>query len=125
MDTVNIEKQRLLAVVTENRELHAQVYSEAMEGWKEAMKDWFIEGARIVADGGTPERLAFTEVEPQNHSDDYDQIITMLEMSVDEVIELEDHQFAQYVMDRWNWKRAWIQNSSKFSQTASTSSNYR
>lgn len=125
METVNINKEELLAKVQENRELHAEVYTEALQGWRDARRDWFTEGARIVQDGGTPPSLAFTEVRPENHTSDYDQIITMLEMSVDDVIELEEHQFAQYVMDRWNWKRAWIQNSSKFSERALSSSNYR
>jgi len=49
-------------------------------------------------------RRRITLPEPQDHTNDYDRVITMLEMSVDSVIELDDVAFDQYVMDNWSWK---------------------
>jgi hypothetical protein len=41
---------------------------------------------------------------PEDHTKDYDQVIEMLKMSVDEELEIESDQFACYVMDDWDWK---------------------
>ncbi|MBA2774756.1 MAG: hypothetical protein H0U36_12045, partial [Nocardioidaceae bacterium] len=36
---------------------------------------------------------------------DYDRVLTMAEMSVEDVIELTADDFAMYVMDQWHWKQ--------------------
>ena len=42
-------------------------------------------------------------IAPENHVQDYIKILTMLEMSVDDVVSLTEVQFNQYVMDNWSW----------------------
>jgi hypothetical protein len=44
---------------------------------------------------------------PQSHEKAYDQIIRMMEMSVDDEITLTCSQFACFVMDDWDWKEQW------------------
>ena len=44
--------------------------------------------------------------EPQDHTEDYDSVIAMLEMSVEDIIELDADSFQRYVLDKWSWKRA-------------------
>jgi hypothetical protein len=44
-----------------------------------------------------------TLTEPSNHIKDYDRVITMLEVSVDETIILNASEFDQYVRDVWAW----------------------
>ena len=46
-----------------------------------------------------------TLTEPSNHAKDYDRVITMLEMSVDDTITLDAQAFDRYVMDNWDWSR--------------------
>jgi len=46
-----------------------------------------------------------TLTEPSNHVKDYDRVITMLEMSVDDTITLDAQAFDRYVMDNWDWSR--------------------
>jgi hypothetical protein len=43
--------------------------------------------------------------EPSDHTKDYDRVVAMLEMSVDETIILDAHDFDQYVMDNWDCSR--------------------
>ena len=43
--------------------------------------------------------------EPQDHTADYDRVITMAEMSSDDTIQLSEDQFAMYVTDQWRWKQ--------------------
>jgi len=41
---------------------------------------------------------------PEDHTADYDRVIRMLEMSVDDELEITSHEFDWYVMDNWQWK---------------------
>lgn len=41
---------------------------------------------------------------PEDHTDEYDQLLEMLAMSVDDEVELTAQEFAQYVRDDWSWK---------------------
>lgn len=48
-----------------------------------------------------------------DHSADYERAIAMIEMSSDDIIELEEVQFRRLVMDEWEW-------TSEFKQMAAT-----
>jgi hypothetical protein len=47
---------------------------------------------------------------PEDHTKDYDHIIAMVEMSVDDLFELNQNDFARYVLDDWEWKAAFTQS---------------
>lgn len=48
--------------------------------------------------------VSFNLAVPKNHAKDYDQVIKMVEMSVDDTLKLRADEFACYVMDDWEWK---------------------
>jgi ATP-dependent 26S proteasome regulatory subunit len=48
-------------------------------------------------------RRSISAPEPQSFVGSYDTAIRMMEMSVDEVIELSQGEFSQYVEDKWSW----------------------
>jgi hypothetical protein len=52
--------------------------------------------------------------EPEDHTDDYDRVLAMAEMSVDEEIELNADDFAMYVMDQWHWKQSFTETTSYY-----------
>lgn len=70
------------------------------------------------AKAGKQIRRSLALVEPQDQTRDYDRAIRMMEMSQDEVVELEEHDFAQYVLDDWSWKRQFLLSNSNYSATA-------
>lgn len=43
-------------------------------------------------------------VEPMDQTKDYDRAISMLRMSVDDVLEISEEEFQMYVLDEWHWK---------------------
>jgi hypothetical protein len=57
------------------------------------------------AKAGLPIRRSVTLTEPSNHVKDYDRVITMLEMSVDDTVTLDAQDFDRYVMDNWDGSR--------------------
>lgn len=53
---------------------------------------------------------------PVNYEKAYDQIIRMMEMSVDTEIVLTASQFACFVMDDWEWKEEWAASLAQYVQ---------
>lgn len=103
MRTVRLNRDALVATVQENRDSHRSVFEEALEGHRER---WIKELEPRLHDvrRGREINQYFSLPEPEDHTDDYDRILTMARMSVDDVIELSEDEFGMYVMDQWSWK---------------------
>jgi hypothetical protein len=104
MKTVNVQKAALIEVVTKNRAAHRDLFEKAVEGYKrEAVRQL----ERMLADVKVGKRIqvAIQLQMPQDQTKDYDRVLTMLDMSVDDVIPLDSTAFANYVMDDWSWSQ--------------------
>ena len=106
MNTIFIDKAKLLVKLKENRERHREKFLKAQEGYRaevieqldKALKDT-REGRKICTH--------FRLEAPQDQTPDYDRAIEMLDWSLDDKIELTSDDFRQYVRDEWHWKRDW------------------
>ena len=118
MDSVKVDRVKLLETIRENREKHRTVFLEAIEGYKEAV----IEALeKRLTDAKKNKRVShiIQLVQPMDQTKEYDKIIRMLEMSIEQNIELSDREFAQYVMDDWTWKHQFLVSNSGYSKSAS------
>lgn len=103
MDVIKVEKTKLLDTVRTNMENHRAIFEKALEGYrKQVIAE--LESMLEEAKAGKRIRRSVNLIEPMDQTKDYKRIVTALEMSTDEIIELNEHEFAQYVMDDWNWK---------------------
>jgi len=114
MREVKVKRVELLAKVVENRAKHVKEYNEAVEGYKEAaigklneVITELEERAEKVEQEDGPFRLDTigfgSVVVPTSHEKDYNQVIEMLRMSVDDALTIKTDEFACYVMDDWDW----------------------
>ena len=132
MRDVKVKRDDLLKIIRTNREKHIVEYDEAIAGYKEMAME-LISKKEAEARKSLEQRLAAVRIQvediasadpedilggivtiigamqfnlpvPQNHSKDYDQVIRMLELSVDGEISIRSDEFACYVMDDWDWK---------------------
>lgn len=113
MHDVKVSKLKLLETVQLNRQSHREQFLKAQEGYREeviAELDKMLEDARK----GKSFRTSIALPAPQDHTEDYNRIIAMLEMSVDDVIELDATTFDQYVLDNWHWKGAVSSTNSRY-----------
>lgn len=110
MKTVKIKKSELLEVIENNRRNHRRIFLKAIEGYRKKVIE-LLEEAIKDAKSGCSIQTHFSVIEPIDQTEDYDRVIRMLEMSIDDVVELTEQEFAQYVMDQWTW-------SSQFAETA-------
>ena len=105
MHSVKVKRIELLEKIKVNREGHRALFLKAQEGFRlemiaelEKRLSEARDGKRIVRWMGLPE--------PADHTADYDTVIAMLEMSVDENLDIDSTLFSQYVLDKWSWKTA-------------------
>jgi hypothetical protein len=113
MREVTMKKSDLLARVEENREGHREVYEKAMDGYTKAAVAFFQEQLERAKDGNTFVTY-FGEPMPEDHTDDYDNVLDMLDMEVGDQITLSNAEFRQYVRDDWGWKQTFIATSSNY-----------
>ncbi|KKM74264.1 hypothetical protein LCGC14_1402120 [marine sediment metagenome] len=109
MDTVTVRVKELLATVKENREAHRTLFLTAQGNYREQMVKE-LDSMLADARAGRRIRRAVSMPEPEDHTADYDRVIRMLEMSVDEEVELHEDDFSRYVMDQWEWARSFASN---------------
>lgn len=125
--SVNVEKVALLEKLKANLQTHKQDYKEAVEGYKIKVENDFIVALRRVqatsAEALVGINMSMNCTPPNNHEDDYNEIIMMLEMSVDEIINLDSHSFKQYVMNEWAWSRSFTATASMYKSIAAGSAN--
>ena len=121
--TVNIDREKLLVTLRENKEKHQKAYEDVLNGWREAVKKAAQEILKTIGTDDEPKSLDLITKHgqrPRNYVSEYDSVIHMLEMSGDETIGLTQEDFNTFVRDEWNWKANWSSTSSSYSTTSST-----
>jgi hypothetical protein len=103
MERLKVKTADLVKVLKENRQKHVNEYKEAVRQFRlraaEALKrelDKCVSGKKFETNLGM--------TRPTSHEKDYDLVIKMLEMSVEDVTILDHNEFNQFVMDEWSWK---------------------
>ena len=108
---VTVERLNLIEILKKNREVHATEYKEAVVGFHvEALRAAEQHLANIKAfelfEDKFIKETAYHYIRitpPQDHTKEYNDVIEMLEMSVDENIRLDSQAFRAYVKDEWTW----------------------
>jgi hypothetical protein len=105
-DEVLVDKDELLGVLRANRDSHRGAFLKAQQGFRERA---IAELDRSLADAraGNDIRLSILHLpKPEDHTEDYDREIRMLEMHQEPTVRIRASLFDQIVMDRWGWSAA-------------------
>jgi hypothetical protein len=86
---VHVKRTELLDRIKANRETHRAEFEKAWTGYEAAVRAWFEEKIGEIHRGRIPTTTAFTGPVPQDHTDDYDRVIDMLEMEVRTELEID------------------------------------
>ena len=116
MHSVKVNRLELLGIVRQNREKHITEYNESVVDYKAAA---IKVAAEHVALANTGELSKIAKIKampsaPTSYEKEYDRAIRMLELSVEEVIEVEQDVFNQLVLDEWAWKNAFTARASLY-----------
>jgi hypothetical protein len=117
MRQVTIDKQKLREKLVENRNQHRTIFEEALTGFqREAVR--LLEEQTDRARRGL-KRTVYVRLDcPEDHTGDYDRVIAMLDMEVNDEVVLTEQEFAQFVQDDWAWQHQWLASSSRYSASA-------
>jgi len=113
--TIKVNKQQLIDKIKENKKNHVEEYAKAVVAYKEEALKQLAKLTEKVNNGELGIMLELTT--PIDNSVNYDKIIEMFEWEVEEVVELEQSEFLEYVQDETEFARQ-----AKFSNTFYASS---
>lgn len=115
MEKIKVSKQRLIDSIIENRVKHSNEFSEAHYNWKVKVREAFAKKMQEIEEDNWEDLNCTAYLpKPQHHLKDYDLALQMLDFSVDDEIEIEQHEFNQYVMDDWAWKAGFALTNSSY-----------
>ena len=102
---ITVSKPELLKILRANRERHHSTFEKALVVFRErAIKEL----DKLIADvkgPHVPRSLHIGLPVPEEHTDDYDRAIHMLEMHIADVVTLSESAYAKLVDDNWEWRR--------------------
>lgn len=113
MRDIVVKKEDLLNKVRVNRDAHRDIFLRAQEKYREAI---IAELDRMLEDARSGRKISrfISLPEPEDHTEDYDRAIGMLEMELRGEIELTETDFAIYVLDQWAWRKAWASSTASY-----------
>jgi len=111
MKNVKIERVKLLGIVTENKQKHITEFAEAVVDYKTAVKKICTYNLSEI-DAGRIDKLKEVPDQPTSYETSYSRAIRMLELSADEIIEVDELTFNQLVLDEWQWKHSFTASNS-------------
>lgn len=114
--SVNVKRLELLEILKVNRDQHKLDYKEAVEGYRGAKIKALEDALEKVKNEVNPEKTSLNVSlnKPINYVSEYTEVIDMLEMSVDDVINLDSDSFQAYIKDNWSWKRSFMVSNSSY-----------
>lgn len=116
MNSVKVDRKKLLKIVTDNKEKHITDFKESVEDYKAAAIK-LAEANLELAKSGNLEKIATMRAVPQkpvSYEQNYTRAIRMLELSVEKEIDVEEDVFNQLVLDEWAWKNAFVASASLY-----------
>ena len=108
--TIKVNKKQLIDKIRENKKNHVEEYAKAVVAYKEEALRQLADLTQKVNEGAL--KIALNLTTPVDNSTNYDKIIEMFEWEVEEVVELEQSEFIEYVQDETEFAMA-----AKFSNT--------
>lgn len=116
MHSVKVNRIELLGIVRQNCEKHITEYNESVEDYKKAAINVAQKNLELAQSGDLDQiaKIKGMPQKPVSYEKEYNRAIRMLELSVEEVIDVEQDVFNQLVLDEWAWKNAFVASSALY-----------
>ena len=117
MQSIKVDKAKLISTLEENRIKHRKIFLEACDGYQKAViKE--LQAQLKRAKGGIRQSMHISIPAPVDQTKEYDRAIGMLKMSIDNEVMLSERDYQCYVLDDWDWKQKFLLSSRPYSQAA-------
>ena len=111
---VTVKRLELIKLIEKNRANHLKEYESAVSARKAKIKADLTAAIKGVDAGKDVAKFRLSWPVPQNHVGDYDRVLLMLKMSVDETIQLHEAAAAKFIEDRWDWSHGFSATNSVY-----------
>ena len=110
MNSIKMKRIELLDIVRANKEKHIAEFIEAVADYKVLVLKITKTNLSFAKSEDLEEfkKIKAIPSAPISYEDSYKRAIRMLELSIDDIIEVEEDVFNQLVLDEWSWKRGFI-----------------
>ena len=115
LKVVRVSKGQLLEKIRACRAQHVRDHAEALMGYQLKVVSELAAALKEAKDG-MRYKVVFALPVPESRVKDYDRVIAMLEMSLDDTLELPASEFARYVLDEWEWSNAFQHTKALYAQ---------
>ncbi len=119
MKNVTLSRADLVAKLKQNRAAHNEEYLTALTGWHQkvltALHETSVEFDRT--EDTKDLNIGYRFPKPEDHTEDYDRVLEMLEWETQNTITLSQDEFRQLVQDDWDWSRQHRFNSAHYSSS--------
>ena len=120
MQQIKVKKAELLAILEKNRDAHHGIFLEAQEGFRKVVISELEKHLKLARNGKQQIKQYMALPEPEDHTRDYERVISMLKMDLSDTVELSERDYAQYVQDDWAWKRQFLGTNRIYSAKAAS-----
>lgn len=111
--SVNVNRLDLIEAIKRGKDLHLQAYAEAQSDYQINVSVFLTEAVRRVSLGDfTQVKIPFDP--PVLRSAEYDEVIEMMEVSVDETINLDAESYKAYYKNEWPWTRSFLESAQMY-----------
>lgn len=106
MNAIKMNRVSLLDIVRTNQAKHVSEFNEATEDYKVLVLQLAQANLKLAKTGDLAQfkNMKGVPSAPTSYEKDYGRAIRMLELSVEDIIEVEEDVFNQLVLDEWQWK---------------------
>ncbi len=102
MQIIKVRKAELLEKVRINRDAHRELFLKAQEGFRQRAIEELDDMLRLAKEGRDVRLYVGLEA-PEDHTDEYNRAIEMLEMETGDEVQITRQDFAQLVRNEWAW----------------------
>ena len=116
MNAIKMNRVELLAIVRENMALHVAEYLEAVEDYKKLVLKQCQDNLTLAESGNLSTFALIKSVphRPNSYESSYKRAVRMLELSIEDIIEIDEDVFNQLVLDEWSWKNVFTESNARY-----------
>lgn len=113
MDSITVDKARLLATLEANRTEHREMFDRAQVAYRVAVIKALDERLERAKNGDKID-VVIRMPEPKDYTEEFDRVISMLGWQEGDTVELDEHDFRRYVLNQWEWASQFAQNTMSY-----------
>lgn len=116
MNAIKMKRVELLNIVKTNLAKHVAEYVNSVEDYKFLVKQIATDNLKWAKTGNLKDfkNIKSNPTLVQSYETEYKRAICMLELSIDDIIEVEEDVFNQLVLDEWHWSSSFKTLSSTY-----------